>query len=309
MSNINPSQKRSDLISSLIILANLIFVLAPVFLSAALPLGWYDIFFWIWFGITANSLTLLLHELSHLLAFRNKNWSAILGIWFLGPLLFTDFRIYQARHWIHHKLLGDVQDTKKTYLCSIDGKNGLYLLVRILFLSGAFTAMARQIFQLKNYSDLKDVENKIPEFHLIPLVIFQLLFSTAIFFLSYSGDKSILNNILHWLVSYVFIYLYGLASLTVLMAHVRAIAEHGQGISESGRKVGLCTLRTMKVNLITRFLFGSYGFADHAAHHLYPGYPSYLLPAVTKKLALNNPELAPEFGYLELIYMGFLNKK
>ncbi len=62
-------------------------------------------------------------------------------------------------------------------------------------------------------------------------------------------------------------------------------------------------LRNFRVNPITRWLFGAYGFADHFTHHMKPAIPYYRLPRATRELAANDAALVPARTYLETLRM------
>lgn len=69
------------------------------------------------------------------------------------------------------------------------------------------------------------------------------------------------------------VYLYGLLSLTLWVASLRTLAEHGP--EEDGSIVaGRARLRNLRCSPLGRLLMGSWGFADHATHHRFPALPS-----------------------------------
>ena len=98
-------------------------------------------------------------------------------------------------------------------------------------------------------------------------------------------------------VAYGFVYLYGLASLTVFAATLRAIAEHQTG-DDDALDEGRAALRNFRTGPASRLVFGSYGFSDHATHHRRPSVPHYRLSEVTAALAAEEPALLPAAGYV-----------
>jgi fatty acid desaturase len=302
-------EKRPDHESLAVIVLHTTFVLTPLLLAAITPLGWHHLLFWLWFGIAANGLTLLLHECAHGLPFKRRRMSDLFARWFLGPLLLTDFGVYRKRHWIHHRELGQPLDTKETYLTRIDGINALILILKILFLYEALQAIFRQFFQLKKRTTKIDEKLETVSVDFLPFLAFHFCFATILGACIWSiGEGSLSAWATHFAIVYGFVYLYGLASLTVLMAHIRAIAEHSTSVAQDGRVVGVAALRTMKANTVMKFIFGGYGFADHAAHHLYPGIPYYNLHEVSKRLGFENVEFRPTYGYLQLMWLGFRSR-
>ena len=302
-------QKRSDLTSLSIILLHVAFVITPIFIASLTPIGWHYLLLWFWFGVAANGLTLLLHECAHYLPFKKKKRTRFFACWFLGPLLLTDFDVYRQRHWIHHKDVGKHTDTKKTYLVRIDGINALFLVIKIIFMYEALQAVLRQFSQLSKHASDSNRQNKSASFAFLPFFVFQGCFILLIGACTASVDSSSLYEVfLHFFVVYGFVYCYGLGSLTVLLAHVRSVAEHSAVVADDGKVEGVATLRTMKANWLMRLIFGTYGFADHAAHHLFPGVPYYNLPKVSKQLSSENIEFRPTYGYLQLMWLGFRSK-
>jgi fatty acid desaturase len=94
------------------------------------------------------------------------------------------------------------------------------------------------------------------------------------------------------------IYVYGLGSLTVFAATLRAVAEHQLEAKQvPSPKRG--TLRNFKCGPISRLIFGAYGFAEHGTHHVEPSIPYYHLPAATEEMSMDAPELVPDHYYLK----------
>src|SRR5690606_21733954 len=100
--------------------------------------------------------------------------------------------------------------------------------------------------------------------------------------------------------AYGFVYAYGLGSLSVFAAALRAIAEH-QLCDPTLARRGDAALRNLRCNPLTRLLFGAYGFAEHATHHGEPAVPYYELEARTHELSRKNPALSPTHGYFEIL--------
>ena len=96
------------------------------------------------------------------------------------------------------------------------------------------------------------------------------------------------------------IYIYGLASLGVFISILRAIAEH-QVLESSSYIVGRATLRNLQCNFLTRMIFGSYGFSEHATHHKYPSIPYYNLVLATNFFRRENKLLKYSSGYIQTL--------
>ena len=98
-----------------------------------------------------------------------------------------------------------------------------------------------------------------------------------------------------------------MGTLTVLVAALRAIAEH-QRAGFGGIVVGRAALRNIICNPLTRLIFGAYGFAEHATHHRWPELQSYRLAAATRELADSDPRLALQRGYLAILLALWLQR-
>ena len=105
------------------------------------------------------------------------------------------------------------------------------------------------------------------------------------------------------MLSYFFVYLYGLASLGVFFSSLRAIAEHQLNEVDGKNEVivGKAALRNLKCNLLTNLIFGSYGFSEHATHHENPRVPSYNLKKFRKIIQTQREQMIPRVGYLETL--------
>lgn len=285
-------EARSDAVSLGIVTCHIAFVLAPLCLAAANPPGPILVLFWAWFGISAHGLTNLMHESAHQLVFKHARKSDFLGRRILGPLFISNFDSYRDRHWDHHRKFGETGDTKDVYLVNIAGWNFLRLALSCLLGKVAvqrFAGQFRTPSGKRNHVQGGSVAVRTAVFH-------GLLVTLLIAIGAASSSWHIGEALLKSSVAYGFVYLYGLGSLTVFVAALRAIAEHQQQGS-SDLDDGRATLRNLKTNPITQLLFGAYGFANHAVHHHWPGIPSYRLPKAMAVLAISDPLYAANRGY------------
>lgn len=290
--------KRSDLHSSLWILIHFSFVFAPVFITATNIIEINPFFCWLWFGIFANGLINLMHEAAHRLLFRRRKSSDFFGKWILGPLLISDFEGYKKRHWVHHNKFGKKEDTKKTYLVNINKWNSLKFLIECLILKEGCK---------KFFSQFSSKEKKVSfsfrilfRFFLVHSIFLFLIIISNLFFSNMNFNELFISIS----TAYIFVYIYGLASLSVFFSTLRAIAEH-QVNSLDDYKVDKIkdkgVLRNLKCNIMTKLIFGSYGFSEHATHHKFPSVPSYNLDKLTRSLIKEDSRLVAEKGYVEII--------
>jgi fatty acid desaturase len=298
--------KRSDLISLALVTANVVLVLAPVYLAAALDPSPWLLLLWLWFGTTQQGLLNLMHECAHLHVFKPRWGSEVLASWLLGPLMFSDFDRYRQVHWAHHNHLGGPQDPKYSYKLSIVGADLLGFVLRSLFLAEAFRkllyVLGRQGSSVAVSSGPKT--EKGGKGWLLKTALVQLVFLGSLALVALRATHGdLFASALHLAVAYGFTYMYGILSLTVMMANLRAIAEH-QPRGEDNL-VGAAALRNLKSNWLSHLVFGSYGFAEHATHHRDPKLPYYLLDAETARRSDDDPGLAKTHGYLASLKAAF----
>ena len=243
-----------------------------------------------------------MHECAHRLAFRRRRSSDLLGRRVLGPLALADFDAYRERHWAHHRNLGLDTDTKDAYLVDIRGAGILRLLVRCLSLREAvrkFTRQAPPPAADRSWPWATAWARRRPGPHRgragrpgrrragrgrpRPTTAWRASWSSAA-------------------LAYGFVYLYGLAALTVFAATLRAVAEHqvGRRRAPSTRAGPPCA--TSRPGPFGRLVFGSYGFSNHATHHREPGVAHYRLATLTAGLAAAEPGLTPTGGYLSMLW-------
>jgi fatty acid desaturase len=291
-------RKRSDLTSLAVVAAHLALVLAPVYLAAATAPGYRLVVYWLWFGLTMNGLLNLMHECAHYSVFRPRWASNVLGRWVLGPLLFADFDSYRQRHWDHHRNLGLPDDPKYTYRVDIRGWRLLQLLARCLFLMEAIKK-----FRHQTGGDCPSCSESRSRLWIARTLLVQALFSGSLLAVAVAfRGANLVGCLANVLVAYCGVYMYGLMTLTVFAATLRAIAEHQLG-ADSAAEEGNAALRNFRCGPLARLLFGAYGFSEHATHHNEPGIPYYKLRAATARLAADHPALAPGPGYIATLAM------
>jgi fatty acid desaturase len=290
--NAPDSPRRSDYISWTIIGSHFLCVFGAVYAAAVVGPRFIVIALWLWFGLTLNGILNLMHECAHGLAFRERHRSIFLGRWVLAPLVLAGFDDYRERHWMHHKRLGEVDDPKTAYHTNVRGTAFIGLLVR----SFALVEAVRK-FRQQGPADARVGTLKAAALGRVALV--QSIFLASIIAVAWLVHRDVRVTLLSVAVAYGFVFGYGLATLTVVAATLRAVAEHQVG--RGGAVQGSASLRNFAAGPIGRLVFGAYGFADHATHHLEPALPYYLLPAATAAIADTRPELAATSGYYRVL--------
>ena len=115
--------KRSDVISIAVVGSHLLAVLSPIYLVAALGPAWHTPILLLIFGLSMNGVLNLMHECAHILVFKRRDWSDVLGRWIVGPLVFADFDGYRER--IGRTTNSSVRTAiRKTHTSSISAGSG-----------------------------------------------------------------------------------------------------------------------------------------------------------------------------------------
>ena len=287
--------KRSDFRSSLTVIAHLALALSPLLVAALIGPSLWWIVSWISFGFLMNGLLNLMHECAHYHVFMGRQGSDFLGRWILGPLAIADFDGYRWRHWKHHTNFGIDGDPKDAYLVDIRGSRLITFFLRCLTLNEA----VRKIRHASAQGEAQEKTTLNPFLWLARTAVFQAaLFGILLLIAGPAAGRAWPQMFLVAALAYGFVYVYGLASLTVFAATLRAVAEHQLegGQTPSPRRGAL---RNFKCGPISRLIFGAYGFAEHGTHHAEPSLPYYHLPAATNELAKDDPELVPDHQYLK----------
>jgi fatty acid desaturase len=285
---------RSDVTSAVVVGCHFAFTYLPVYLAAATKPGLLWIGLWLWFGIAKNGLINLMHECAHRLVFRRSWANEFLGTSLLAPLLITDFESYRERHWEHHRHLGTAKDPKLVYHTDVRGFGIAKLFVRCLVGIEA----VRRLTEKAPESDgpKQEKANGLS----LRTVIVQALFSASLLAVALLARRDAFSALVSAVLAYTLIYVYGLLSLTVFAAAVRAIAEHQRDTAGDAER-GDAALRNLRCNVFTRLALGAYGFGEHATHHTRPTIPYYELPRLTAELAREDSMMVPRSGYLSVV--------
>ena len=290
--------KRPNAVSLAVVAAHLGFVFAPIYLAAVIAPSPWLVALWVWFGLGMNGLLNLMHEASHFHVFHERWANDLLGGWILGPLTLADFDGYRLRHWDHHRRLGEPDDPKVTYHLDVRGHHMVSLLLRCLFLVEA-------VRKFRHQAELPDAGEPAPGSSLTWVartLLVHALFAGSIMAPAWlAHGRSAMASVFTAALAYDCVYVYGLASLTVFAASLRAIAEHQIG-PDGAPHVGQAALRNFTCNPFTRLVLGAYGFGEHATHHEIPGIPYYRLEKASLELAEKNAAFAPTYSYWSTLW-------
>jgi fatty acid desaturase len=285
--------RRADTLSLSIAIAHVALAYTPVYLAAAVGPSWLLVPCWLAVGWLHNGLINLMHECAHYLMFRRRWANDLLGGWVLAPLVLTDFAEYRRRHWDHHRHLGGPQDPKLVYRTDIRGSGIAALALRC----------AVGIEALRRITEKPEIEAPAAgagRKALAPrLFLAHGLLLASLYYVAYVSHGSPRRAL--WATALAYgVWGYGLGAVTIFAAALRAIAEH-QVYEDAAPHEGEAALRNLKCNPLTRLVFGAYGFGEHATHHREPAVPYYALPALTDRLAADEPTLVARQGYLATI--------
>src|SRR5271155_1486304 len=218
-------QRRSDFISATYVGAHLTFVFTPIYLAAYLG-DWPSLAIgFVWFGLSQNSVANLMHEAAHRLVFRQGEWAEGLGHRVLAPFFLTNFELYRGRHWVHHNHVGTEHDTKTTYTIQFGGIASLLAFAARCALG--IEAVKRFANSQKENKFVKPLTSAQRGQALVNLVTFQALLGIALIVVAYLGSGGDWRyTVLNAGLAYGLVYIYPMASMTIFLSTLRAIAEH-----------------------------------------------------------------------------------
>ncbi len=287
--------RRADLVTLAVVTLHYAIVFAPLYVVAALGPGWTTVVCWLWFGILSQGALLVLHEAAHKLLFADVRRNELIAHWVLAPLILADFAAFRQRHWDHHRQLGEPGDPKYTYRIDVSGWRLLRLVVSCLTMAQAFQRVTYQSGE-QSGATAESTRQAITAVLIVqPLLGLSLL---GVSWLTHRGDWW--GTLVSAATAYGAVYLYGLASLSVLMHALRGIAEHRPSDPAEPR-THEAALRNFSDGFVLSWAFAPYGFVQHATHHRFPAIPYYRLPDATRVRCAESPELAPVGSHVAVL--------
>ena len=213
--------RRSDVVSGSLLALHFGVVFAPIYMIAVIGPGWMAILAWLWFGLLIQGALLSLHEAAHKMLFKSVSRNEFVAHWLLAPLFMADFDAFRQRHWQHHRELGQDGDPKYTYRMNVSGWRFPLFVLSTLTL---FEGVRRSIYQSGKLSGSTAESGKQA---LIAIFVTQTVFFLSVAVVAWFAHPDSWQGALWSLATaYGFVYLYGLASLGVLMIALRGIVEH-----------------------------------------------------------------------------------
>ena len=226
LTNALTTPKRPEWRSLLAVILHVAFVLLPIYTTAIMGLRLSTFAMWLWFGLGMNGLINLMHEASHYHVFGPRWASDLLGRWVLGPLALADFDSYRARHWQHHRRLGEPDDPKVSYHVSIRGWGCLFLFFRSLFL---VEALKKLFLQMGNIAARADDTDVLPAGD----TSFRWLFRTFLLQIAFLGSVFALAYSVNLVIHFTLVVNQAILGLAPLAAKIGAI-ERGLSKASGG---------------------------------------------------------------------------
>jgi len=206
------------------------------------------------------ALTHMVHDASHLRLFSDRKLNDLVSDWFFAAPVMITTQQYRAQHLLHHKHLGHSQlDTDRRAWYSIRGLHFVRRSAQIL-LGGE--ALQTFMSYTNHEGDLKQKNGNLVQ----RLVQVGITNAILLAYCAWLGDP----------LSYFYLWLLPMFTLTMYLLTLRVIAEHQtvdyalQGIDAFNQDVQNPLIRTLEPGPLGRFFLGSLNFFYHHEHHLAP---------------------------------------
>ena len=257
------------------ILYNWIIIIGCMVLWTYFPSVWLYILAVIVIGARMHALAILMHDATHYRFLKNRKWNDLLTNYSTMYFLFTSIQIYRRNHLAHHQHLNTEEDPdwvakigKRSFTFPQSLSQFLLQLSSYLIL---YQGVMDMMWFLKRFNGSFGNRPKKPEPVVPKLLFYALLFGGLTFF---DGWKYFL---MFWLIPWL--------STFYMFQYIRSVAEHFGDLTYDNL---LTSTRTVKSNLLERFLIAPHHVGYHLEHHLYPGVPFYNLPKLHKLLMQRN---------------------
>lgn len=206
----------------------------------------------------------LIHDASHYLLFKTRWLNNFFGEVFLTWPLFSTLGRYRHDHWQHHAHLRTDRDTE-TPLRDYEEfqfpmKKPKWWRIAFLDVSGLHFLY----YQLKRFMGKQKGSYPTEKFKpqlKVEVIRYAFYFGILATFWYFGAEILLLK---YWLIPFVTWFAFSF--------RLRATAEHFQVPTEK-----LFQTRTLKLNMLERFMFFPHNLGFHTEHHLHPGVPCYKL--------------------------------
>jgi len=250
---------------------NFAVIFASIYLWTQYPSIWLYILIAVVIGARMHALAILMHDATHYRFMKNRKASDLLTNYFTMYPLFTSIEKYRRNHLAHHQKLNTDEDPD--WVAKL-GKRGFTFpqsRTEFFLMLGSYLILYQGIMDalwfVKRFGSDTGKRVKKSEPLLPKLIFYVLLFGALTFF---GGWKYFL---MFWIVPWL--------STFFMFQYIRSVSEHFGGLTYDNL---LTSTRTVKTNLLERFIIAPHNVGYHLEHHLYPGVPFYNLPKLHKLL-------------------------
>lgn len=215
-------------------------------------------------GVLTYKLTIVLHDCAHISLFRTRRYNRLVGR-LVGAFLGSDFRQFQAQHFLHHRAFGETIDPQgRDYLGLQTASRGqvLWHLLRPLFGYNLFKLAAFQPTEAPAQHGSR--RSAAPRGRL-GFIASTLTVQTMILLIATQGGTIWWNALL---------YPVAAATVALFLSQLRGFCEHVTPVPHADESF----VRTHQPRLLDRLLVYGLNFNYHVEHHLYPAVPSCQLP-------------------------------
>lgn len=217
-------------------------------------------------GARMHALAILMHDASHYRFMKNRYWNDLITDMTTMYPLFLTIEKYRINHLAHHKHLNTEEDPD--WVSKLPKKEFQFPKTKQEFMLGILSyfllvqGVKDAIWFVTRFNVLGPTKNPTKKASKVPQLLFYgtlltvlTVFSLWKFFLFF------------WIVPYF--------STFLMFQYIRSVSEHFGDLAYDHL---LSSSRTVKTNIVEKFLIAPHNVGYHIEHHLYPGVPYYNLP-------------------------------
>lgn len=244
-----------------------------VLLALATPL-------WIWLGpgiaaplvigvgALTYKLTIILHDCAHMTLFATRRYNLLVGN-LVGFFLGSDFRQFQAQHFLHHRTYGKALDPQGRDYLGLQATSRAEICWHLLRPLVGYNLFKLVSFQPPAGERAVEKQRAASPRRRIGFVAGTLIIQASILAIATAGGTVWWNALL---------YPGAAATVALFLSQLRGFCEHVAPVPHGDESF----VRTHQTTLIDRLFVYGLNFNFHVEHHLYPGVPSCHLPRLHK---------------------------
>lgn len=243
-----------------------------ILLAAYLCATYFNIFTYLLailiIGARMHAMAILMHDATHYRFLKNRKWNDLLTNVFTMYPLFLTIDQYRTNHLAHHKHLNTEEDPD--WVSKLPKKEFQFPKTRQEFILGILSyflliqGVKDAIWFMTRFNVVGGKKTKKPtkKSKLAEQLAFYVILITVL--TAFGWWKFFL---LFWIVPYF--------STFLMFQYIRSVSEHFGDLAYDHL---LTASRTVKTNMLEKFLIAPHNVGYHIEHHLYPGVPFYNLP-------------------------------